>query len=360
MRWRVYYDQYRYRARYDYALAGGIQDARDLTAGDWVGSRLSYDFTVPRVGTLTVGSELNVDLRTLQRYYAVSPQPVEYLHVNNPDILYGLFAQQQWQLSPAWNAYFGVRFDDSKSNARFISPRLALIYQPTDRSTYKFLYGRAFREPNAYEMFYEDGVSLVGNAGLRPEHAQTLEVAAERKLTKDLSGLLTVYHYWLGGLIQAVTLDGGLLQYQNVARNGATGVEVELSGRPAAWIETTASLALQRATNTESNTPMTNSPARVAKLRAAVPFLKSRLETAAAVQYLSSRTTVSGSAVPPVWLADLTFTTNRINAYFDLQFGIRSLLDRAYYDPAGVGLIQDRIRQDGRAVFLKLIWRTRE
>jgi len=32
--WRIYYDQYRYRARYDYGFGNSIQDYRDLGAGD--------------------------------------------------------------------------------------------------------------------------------------------------------------------------------------------------------------------------------------------------------------------------------------------------------------------------------------
>jgi outer membrane receptor for ferrienterochelin and colicins len=105
-RWRIYYDQYRYRARYDYALDGGIADYRDLTNGDWVGSQLAYDFAIPRVGVLTVGAEVNADIRALQQYYEESPQQVGILSVDHPDVSYGFFAQQQWQMMAAWTAYF--------------------------------------------------------------------------------------------------------------------------------------------------------------------------------------------------------------------------------------------------------------
>lgn len=359
-RWRIYYDRYRYRARYDYALENGIEDRRDLTAGDWVGSQLAYDVAIPHVGILTVGGEVNADLRSLQRHYAVSPEPVEYLHVDSPDVGYGIFAQQQWQLAPAWTAYFGVRFDDSKEHAHFVSPRLALVYRASERSSYKFMYGRAFRHPNAYEAFYDDDLTQRANPGLGPERAQTLEVAAERKLAKNLDAIFTTYHYWLDDLIETVTTEGDWLQFRNVAQSHAYGVEAELTGRPVAWIETTASLAVQRATNAGHSMALTNSPSRIGKLRASVPLLKNRVMPAVAVQYLSSRTTMLGDTVPGVWLADLTFTTNALHPNFDLQFGARNLLDRKYYDPVGFGLVQDRLLQDGRALFLRLIWRTRE
>ncbi|HKW98789.1 MAG TPA: TonB-dependent receptor [Bryobacteraceae bacterium] len=360
VRWRIYYDRYRYRARYDYADGGLVQDWRDLGAGDWVGTQLAYDFSVPHVGVLTVGSELNADLRALQHYYEASPDAVMYLSADHPDISYGFFAQQQWQLSPKWNAYFGVRFDDSKNHRHFVSPRVALVYQASAKSSYKFLVGRAFRNPNAYEEFYADGISQVTNWFLRPEKADTYEVSAEHRFTSAISGLVTAYHYRLGDLIQATTLDSGMTQYQNVARSHASGVEGEFSAKPLGPLETTASLAVERAGFDEDHDAPGNSPRTIGKLRAALPLAKNKLKAAAAVQYLSSRYTMTDAVVPSYWLADLTFTTNRLHPDFDLQFGVRNLFNRAYYDPVGVGLPEDRILEDGRALFVKLIWRTRE
>jgi len=37
------------------------------------------------------------------------------------------------------------------------NPRAALIWSPLDATVVKPLYGRAFRAPNAYERFYNDG-----------------------------------------------------------------------------------------------------------------------------------------------------------------------------------------------------------
>jgi outer membrane receptor protein involved in Fe transport len=59
----------------------------------------------------------------VQQAYWVAPEPADVLNVDRPDVAYGLFAQQQWRLSPAWTAYLGVRFDDSKNHTHFLSPR---------------------------------------------------------------------------------------------------------------------------------------------------------------------------------------------------------------------------------------------
>ena len=324
-----------------------------------MGSQMAYDFTIARVGTLTVGGELNADLRALQRNYQVSPQPLEYLKVDHPNLGGGVFAQQQWQIARAWNAYFGVRFDDSRNGTGFVSPRVALVYQASARSTYKFLWGRAFRDPNQYEMFYADGITQIQNAALRPERADTFEVAAERKLTEHWTGLATIYHYQIDDLIEAVTTPAGLLQYQNIGRARASGVEAELSGNPTRWIETTASIALQRA-GLQSDPVPVNSPRWVGKWRAAAPLFRNKLWVAVSMQYLSPRGTVADAVAPSVWLTDLTLTTRALHPDFDIQFGVRNLFNRAYFDPVGAGAVEDVLRQDGRSVYVKLVFRTRE
>jgi outer membrane receptor protein involved in Fe transport len=150
------------------------------------------------------------------------------------------------------------------------------------------------------------------------------------------------------------------VQYQNVNQANATGVEMELGGKFFRELDTTASLAIQQVGLDQAPYQVSNSPQAVGKLRAALPLLKNRLQGATALQYLSSRSALDGLVVPGYWLADLTLTTNRLTPDFDLQFGVRNLFNRAYYDPVSGGLIFDQLLEDGRSVFLKLIWRTKE
>jgi len=359
MRWRIYYDQLRYRDRFDYALNPGIEDTRDRTDGDWVGSQLAYDFAIPHVGVLTVGGELNADIRALMQFYEQSPQRVNIMSVEHLDLSYGTFVQQQWQIASAWTAYLGVRFDDSRLHSDFVSPRVALVYRATAQTSYKFLYGRAFRNPNAFESYYNDGISQIGNPSLVAERAQTWEADVERKFGGRWRGLLNAYHYNLNHLIEEASLPGGYIQYQNDGSGRVDGVGAELSGKPAPWIETTASLAWMHSEIV--NLPwLPNSPSYIAKWRAAAPVFHNKVWAAAAMQYLSQRRTFAGDIVPTVWLTDVTFTTRKLHPDFDFQFGVRNLLNRVYYDPVGADLPEQMVQQDGRSVFLKLILRTRE
>ena len=106
--------------------------------------------------------------------------------------------------------------------------------------------GIAFRNPNAFEQFYDDqGVSQMPNPLLRPERIQSFEGALERQIAARLNAVATVYQYWLRDLIEAIPVGDGLVQYQNVSRYNAKGVEFELNGHAWKGLEGAASVALE-------------------------------------------------------------------------------------------------------------------
>jgi iron complex outermembrane receptor protein len=357
LRWRLYYDQFRYRGRFDYALEDGVvEDQRDYALGDWAGTQFSYAFAIPRVGLLTVGAEVNFDLRNVQRTYAVAPAYRSYLDVSARDAWYGLFAQQEWNLSRTWTAYLGARFDDSKNHSAFVSPRVALVYRPTSTTALKFMYGRAFRHPSAYETFYDDGYSYLGNPSLRPEKAHTLEIAWERRLGQQVELAASAYQYRVAGLIETVTTESGLFQFQNISRARATGVEFEIRSRPAWWLEASASLSVQRAKNQTLGQTLVNSPGRIAHFRAAVPLARNRLTLSSALRYVSSRVAADRGRVPGMFIADATAATHRLHRDFDFVFGVRNLLDRRYSDPLSQEHLTRELPLPGRTAFIKLIW----
>ncbi|MBI1791235.1 MAG: TonB-dependent receptor [Acidobacteria bacterium] len=358
LRWRLYYDRYQFHGRYDGALEEplGIEDTRDYALGDWVGSQLTYRREMPRRwGALTVGAETSWDLRALQRTEVISPRVRELLNAEVLERSYGLFAQEEVDLAKHWKAVLGVRFDDANNRRSFVSPRAALLYQ-RQRTALKFLYGRAFRNPTVYELLYN--LSVVGNPSLRPEKVDTVEAAVERKVASRLNGIATVYHTRLGGLIRTIPVDN-LYQFQNAARYRGTGVELELNGNPALWLQAVASLAIQRSDDGHGGGQLPNSPGRIGKLRFAVP-IANKLDASAGFQYVSARYAQSGYRLAPVWLGELTITTRRLAPNFDLACGIRNLFDRRYEDPAGGSVTLDRLIQDGRSAYVKLIWRVRE
>ena len=249
LRWRMSYDQYRYDDRWDYSLEGGrVEDNRTGNWGDWVSSQLTADVPVPKVGTLTVGIQQSFELRNLQINQDVSPVPITKLRINAPDRSGALFAQQEWALAKHWKAYLGLRVDQSKNFGTFASPRLAFVYQPSDQTSYKLVYGHPYTNPSSFEKYYDDkGLSYIANPNLTRETAHAFEASVERKLRTNLTGLINAYAYRLHNVIQGVWVSDVAMQYQNAGVRRSTGMEFEVKGRPARWLEASGSFVVQKA-----------------------------------------------------------------------------------------------------------------
>jgi outer membrane receptor protein involved in Fe transport len=279
-------------------------------------------------------------------------------YTNHPDRDAALFAQQEWAISARWKLYGGVRVDDSRNFGRFVSPRVAAVWQYSPRTVYKLVYGRPFRNPSAFEQFYNDGgLSYAAAAPLRQELAATVQASMERRVASGWTLIVDGFRYQIGNGIAAVTLENGVQQYRNTARNQAAGGELELSGKLWQRLEASASMAVQQATGGTPTAWLANSPRHVAKARIAAPLCRDRLLLAGSWQLISARQSWTGDRLGGTLLTDATATL-RLSARFDVQAGVRNLFDRRYEDP--IYLTVDRLRGDGRSAFLKLVWRVLE
>jgi iron complex outermembrane receptor protein len=228
--WRASYDSYRYRGTYHYAAEGGTQDNREIEYGDWIGSGLTYRFPITGAGYLTLGGEVKVDLRTLQKVSNVRPYKNEILWSNRPDRYAAIFAQQELSLSRSWEPSFGARFDRSQQKKSSVSPRIALIYKPAKKSNVKLLYGRGFRNPSSYNMFFDDGgLSQVANPSLHPETSDTFEIDLEHAVTRNLRASSSFYRYRVNDLIQQTYTRAGLIQIVNADQVRASGASLSPS-----------------------------------------------------------------------------------------------------------------------------------
>jgi iron complex outermembrane receptor protein len=352
--WRTYYDSYYCAGRYDYALddGTGVEDNRQNLFANWVGTQLTYHFRPSPAGDFTVVAEGSVDLRNRMADADVSPVPFQYVNISDRDRSIAFVAQDEKALSERWKLDLGLRFDVSRFDRGFVSPRAALIYQRSEW-TYKFLYGRGFRDPSVFLLFYSDGLSAAGNPNLRPESSNTVEFDVERKLGKRINVQASAYGYRLSDFLEGVLLADGLLQYQNIGTVHAEGIELEINGRPSNWLEATASYAVQRSRDNDGD-GLENSPSQLAKLRFAVP-LGRRFDLSSGMQYESSRETLQNNWVKPVYLADFTLTSKHLLQNFDIRLGLRNAFNRNYSDPIALYPTVDSMPQAGRSFFVELI-----
>jgi outer membrane receptor for ferrienterochelin and colicins len=359
-RWRLYYDRYRYNGDWNMAQDGVIEQNRDYAFGDWAGSQLTYRRDLrKRLGAVTVGAEVINEFHATQRNFDLSPDPALYLDLDTPDRAAAVFAEHEIELAPRLSLQTGVRLDESRVNGRFASPRVALIHQRSRVTTLKLLYGRAFRNANAFERFYDDhGNSQAPNPALRPETGNTLEAVIERKLG-HFAVVGSVYRYWLHNLITAGSLTESVVRFGNSGGVRAQGFETELRGPVWRSVKAGAGVTVQRSILSDTTRVLPNSPGVLVKGTLLAP-IRRWLNLHAGLQHVSERLTADRLAIPSFTIADVTLSTERLNPEFDIVFGLRNVLGAAYYDPIGYGHAMSSLRQDGRSVFVKLLWHTQE
>ena len=361
LQWRTYYGSYRFNGAFHYPLEDGVLVNSLLFSGDWVGSQLNYRFTLPRVGSLTVGTMGQWDVRALLRDVNLSPVKEELSRTNTRDLFAAVFVQDEWALGSHWALNTGVRYDVSRYRRNFVSPRAALIYQPSPKAAYKFLYGRAFRNPTAFELFYTDlAARTIANPDARPETANTFEFVVEHQLGSRMNVIASAYRYGIDDLLVGEYTAEGLLQYRNADTVRASGLEMELNGYPASWLQLVGSLAIQRAVKSDRDSRLPNSPGRLGKLRAVVPIFRTGLSLAGSLQFMSERQTLAGATLPGVTLSDIIVSSNRLTPNLDVQLGVRNVGDVAYRNALALNSRVDAISAPGRSWFCTVTWRTRD
>lgn len=353
--WRFSYDQYRFDGTY--AFPEEIQDGGltfDVARGDWAGSRFTLRTPVPMLGDLIVGAEGRADLRMIQREFRAAEPGDPLVDARRRNASFGVFAQQEVVVSPRWSFFFGLRADDSRLYRRSIVPRAGVVYKRSPATTVKYLYGKAFRDPSAYERFYTP------NPWLAPEQARTYEFVVERSFGRRLETGLSAYRYVVNGLIEGITDHEGYMHFWNGPARHAQGVEFEGRLSAGRGIEWNGSLALQSTRLAGRAGRLPNSPAALGLLRASIPLFAARVTVSPAARYVSERFGAARQPVPGRLTADVTVSTQRLHRYFDVVAGVRNLADGRFREPMSDEHMGNSFPLAGRTVFLRLIWHTGE
>ena len=257
-------------------------------------------------------------------------------------------------IHPIVHTNLGVRYD-AYAGFTHVTPRAAVIVTPSSRQAFKYLYGTAFRAPNAYELdFFSQGVR---NARLRPETMTSHEIVWERYTNRWLRTSASVYRTHVAKLL---TLEEDPttqlnLAYVNHGEVRAEGLEIEGEWR-FKRIEGLASYAFQHTTDLETRAHVTNSPRHVAKLRFSTPGPVPGSSIAFETQDLGTRTTLAGNTADPAALATITLV-EPVGRRVDFVAAVRNVFNNRYADPASAAHRQDVIEQDGRTFTVGLRWR---
>ena len=160
--------------------------------------------------------------------FSDSPTPVLDSHRSSTQR--AIYAQDEIKLARWLIVNAGLRYDDYQGFTR-VTPRAAFIVMPSSTQSFKYLYGNAFRAPNAFELnTYYFGAQV---EHLRPESIDTHEFVWERYANDWLRTSVSTYWYKADGLITMVPDASAFLgtSYVNLGQVRAKGLEFEAQMR---------------------------------------------------------------------------------------------------------------------------------
>lgn len=349
---RLFVGQYRYSALYHYSGAPNYSTG----ASDWHGAELRLLSTALPGHKVMLGLEAQANTRIDQGNDDLTNPGIETaIHGSGHRV--GIYAQDEWRLADTLLGTLGIRLDQSQVGGAKLSPRVALIWQASQRTTLKALYGRAYRAPNAYERDYSDGITQVANPGLRGESIDTEELVADHRVSRDLALRASLYRWTIRDIIALGTDPvSGFAQYQSDGTVNASGLELS-ADRTWTWGgRLRGSIALQDVAYANGG-KLDNSPHWLGKLNFSTPLPWQRLRLGYELQYDSKRQAIDGTELSGYYLANLNLRAESVLKGLDLSLGIYNLFDRRYQHPAADTNWQRALVQDGRTVLARFDFR---
>ena len=356
---RVSYNNYRYSGYFpfDFADPGQPSDLgvnTDLFHGQWWRAGLELSKVVFDDHRVTVGSEYQNNFEQKLANFNTFPNGsvTEATTTDTSNYRWAIFAQDEYTITDQLIFNAGVRYDFYSTFGDTINPRLALIYNPWEKTSIKLLYGTAFRAPSVYES-ESPSIIVLANAQLKPEKLETTEIILEHYFNESLRGELNFFHTDVKDIISNVRIDDTHTQNQNVDNVSSNGAEIQLEDSWSNGFQVRLSYSWQDTEYDAQNIRLPNSPEHMFKLNVIAPLWQDKVFLGFETQYLSARRVpakVPGGQIDRVndyIISNITlFTKNWIKG-LELSTGAYNLFDEHYFDPGSPDHTQVGIQRDG-------------
>jgi iron complex outermembrane receptor protein len=361
---RLFYDAYWYEGRYpyyatNYALPGNpprIVINLDDALGEWVGTEWQVTQKLFDRHVLIAGLDYRENIRQLQHtYYDQSGFPDIKIDRNGRNA--GVYGQAELRLCTNLVLNAGLRYDYYDSFGGTFNPRAGLIWNALPETTFKLLYGEAFRAPNVFELYYEAPGANSANPHLQPETIRTYELVWQQYLPANFRFTASGYYYEIHDLISQAVDAFDQTFFANVDEVHARGLELELQHRSAWGLEARLSYAFQRAENSSTGQELSNSPRQLARFDLITPIFRDRLFADLEVIGSSGVRTQAGKETDGYAVVNLTLFSQRIAKGLEVSATVYNLFNTQYAYPVSQDLRQDSITQDGRGFRVKLTYR---
>jgi outer membrane receptor for ferrienterochelin and colicins len=327
---------------------------QEKETGQWAGTEVQVNKKILDKDTLTFGGEYRNDFEQSLNVYQDGAL-AESIQTNRQN--YGIFGQADVAILDNLRLNAGVRYDEYGNYSPNWSPRAALIYNPWQPSTFKFIYGTAFRDPNVLE--------LLNAAAVRPEKISSYQFIYEQGINRFLRSSVMGYYDHMDDLIG---LDSSGL-YSNFGAH-TLGAELALEAK---WKEFSARLSysLQRTVNHDTGIILPDSPENLIKFNVNAPLYQDKIFAGLEVQYTSQSKTeyynplaisapfvVAGPNSPGFTVVNFTlFSQNLFIKNLELSASVYNLLNTKFYEPSANAEPEPSIQQNGINFRLKLTYR---
>lgn len=352
---RVAYNRYDYDGSYAYD-DGGEYINYDFWKGRWWTGELQFTKMFSDTHRLIFGTEAQYNIRQDQKNY---DEYGVYLDDHKHSKSWGMYIQDEFHLTRNLSLISGIRQDYYDSFGFTVNPRAALIYQAFEDTTFKFIYGKAFRAPSVYELYYNDGnATTKSNPDLQPEEVESFEIVWEQTIDETYHLTCSGYYNTVENLINQQTDPGdGLAQFQNVSEVTAKGLEATLQGRWKNGVRMKTGYAYVRTHDKSTGSTLTNSPEHMVHFNLIYPLISETLLAGIETKWTSERKTLGGNKINDSFVTNLTLTYENLLKHLNVQLGIYNLFDESYQHPGFEEHLQDVLEQDGRTVGVKLTCR---
>lgn len=356
---RLYYDRYRsdgfYPDNNNAPAPGPTVMNRDLNQAQWLGTEVMISKVLWERQRLTLGGEFREDFQLDLANFDIDP-PQSYLHSHQTISAIGIYAQDEISLLTNLVLNAGIRYDQFSSFGDTVNPRGALIYRPWDETTFKFIFGQAYRAPNAFELYYVTSGYIV-KPGLKAETTRSWDLVYEQGLPGHLRLTTDLFVQEIEDLIgQALEPASGDVYFANIERVETRGVEAELEGQWAGGWRTRISYTFADARDTRSGNQLNNSPRHLGKANLIIPLWREKVFAGLELLTMSNRKTVQGNETDPVALVNATLFSRELIRHLEFSASLCNVLNQRYGDPVSADYKQDTIPQDGRSFRVKLTY----
>ena len=304
---RGYASAYRYRDHLAQAGADGSFASFFSDVGDsrWVGAEVRGRYAV------LAGDRLGITAGTEATF--ISTESHSFADDGSADIVVprafnqeGVYAEVDARPTSWLALTAGVRGDRHSVFDARVSPRAALFVSNGDRYGAKLLYAEGFRNPSAYEAFFDDGMTFRAPApgAIGAETIRSLEGVVWGRPRPGLTARLSGFRWAAEGLVeQDVDPIDGKLVFGNTGALTSTGVEVEASYRDAdGWLAFGGG-SYTRVEAEDDGVTMTaiGAPTWTGSAGASTPLLAGRFHLSSELQVIGSRSTRT-SARASAWV----------------------------------------------------------